>query len=366
MMEMVREEKEGRLHGRLQSGTRPEREGSGQAGRVAAPEDAEPSAGVMEYRTGNVGAKTSEQTRVSSFRQLLLAHRNADGGWGFQAGGPSAVEATAWALLALRSARAVPEEANTMACQWLMETQLADGSWPAFAGQPEGCWVTSLACQALHLEDGAQEALARGLAWLLDSWPAEGTWWWRVRQSVFPAGVSGQDPSQRGWGWTARTANWVEPTAYALLLLKALPPEMLSARAGKRRVMAEGMLLGRMCPGGGWNSGNPRIYGVAGVPRVGPTAWALLALQDHPERAEIQMSCAWLERAYGTIRGAASLALAHRCLAVYGRRLPPLAPVLRHLYQRNRFLENVLTTAWAVLALSGEDAAPGAGEAATR
>jgi hypothetical protein len=126
------------------------------------------------------------------------------------------------------------------------------------------------------------------------------------------------------------------------------------------------MLYDRMCPGGGWNSGNPLVYGVAGVPRIGPTAWALLALREQAERVENQLSLEWLEGAYGTIHGAASLALAHRCLAAYGRRVSPLAPALGKLYPQNRFLENALTHAWILLALIEERsmAAPTAGKAA--
>jgi hypothetical protein len=128
------------------------------------------------------------------------------------------------------------------------------------------------------------------------------------------------------------------------------------------------MLYDRMCPGGGWNSGNPLVYGVAGVPRIGPTAWALLALRDHPERAEIKLSLKWLAGAYLAIRGAASLALAHRCLAAYGRPVAPLAPALGELHSHNRFFENVVTTAWVLLAWNEElsGTAPYTGETATR
>jgi hypothetical protein len=127
---------------------------------------------------------------------------------------------------------------------------------------------------------------------------------------------------------------------------------MLSRQAAKRRQLAERMLFDRMCPGGGWNSGNPLIYGVAGVPRIGPTAWALMALRGYSERAEVKMSLQWLESLYGEIHGAASLALANCCLAAYGRRVSPLAPALDELYSHNRFFANVLTIAWVVLALN--------------
>jgi hypothetical protein len=208
----------------------------------------------------------------------------------------------------------------------------------------------------------------KGLEWLLAAWPAEGSLWWRLRQSVFPSGVVRQDSSLRGWNWTPGTASWVEPTAHALLFLRALPPQLLPPGATKRRQLAEGMLFDRTCPGGGWNTGNPLVYGVAGVPRTGPTAWALLALRDHADRAEIQKSLAWLEGAYSGIHGPASLALAHRSLAAYGRRVSPLAPSLGELYSQNQFFGNVLTIAWIMLALKEEESspAPSAGEGATR
>jgi len=311
---------------------------------------------------------TSGQLRDPCCLEFLIANQNSDGGWGYHPASPSAVEATAWALAALTSTRRAPPEVCARARDWLLPAQRTDGSWPPFPGQPQGCWVTSVACQALHLHGGEQNAVDHGLHWLLNAWPAEGTLWWRLRQTLSPSRVARQDSSLRGWSWTPGTASWVEPTAHALLFLRSLPPPMFSPQAEKRRQLAERMLFDRMCPGGGWNSGNPLIYGVPGVPRIGPTAWALLALRNHSERAEIQMSLGWLESVYGAINGATSLALAHRCLAAYGRCVSPLASAIGELYSHNRFFENVLTHAWVALALN-EDAmgsAQTAGEAATR
>jgi hypothetical protein len=110
------------------------------------------------------------------------------------------------------------------------------------------------------------------------------------------------------------------------------------------------MLYDRMCPGGGWNCGNPRVYGVAGEPLVVPTAWALLALRDHPERAENVTSLNWLESAAPNIHGAASLALARICLQAYGRSWPSDGPQLHDFHRKNEFLENTQVTAWACLA----------------
>ena len=46
------------------------------------------------------------------------------------------------------------------------------------------------------------------------------------------------------------------------------------------------MLYDRMCPGGGWNCGNPMVYGVPGEALIVPTVWALLALRDEPKKTE--------------------------------------------------------------------------------
>ncbi len=197
----------------------------------------------------------------------------------------------------------------------------------------------------------------RGLRWLLNSWPAEGGLWWRVKHAIYRNRDSKQDSSLRGWNWTPGTASWVEPTAHALLLVRALPTNLLSADASNRRDLAERMLFDRMCPGGGWNSGNPLVYGAAGIPRIGPTAWALLALRQHAECLEVKESVAVLEATYATIPGPASLALANWCLTSYGRGTAPLASRLNELYSHNRFFDNMLTMAWVILAFNAEASA---------
>jgi hypothetical protein len=308
-------------------------------------------------RDASPEAVTSGQFSDTSSRQFLLTNQNSDGGWGYHPATPSSVEATAWASLALlaRAADPLPAEACARARAWLLRAQMPDGAWPAFPGQRQGCWATSLAALALHLEGATPDAVVRGRDWLLDAWPADNNFWRRLRRVLARGTVVRQDNSLHGWSWTPGTASWVEPTAHALLFLRSLPAELLLPRAAKRRQLGERMLYDRMCPGGGWNSGNPQVYGVAGMPRIGPTAWALLALLPHSQRAENQMSLGWLEGAYPRISGAASLALAHRCLRAYGRPVRPLTPDLGGLYLPNRFFESVLTFAWIVLAGSGEE-----------
>lgn len=285
---------------------------------------------------------------------FLFEAQNSDGGWGYRPNQRSAVEPTSWALLELASLSdsSTYREAAGRGIAWLLAAQLPDGSWPAYPDQKEGCWTTALAGLALHAHGHAREAVANGFDWLSSIWPGEGTLWRRLQQRLFVSStIVRQNLSLRGWSWTPGTSSWVEPTAYALILLHHLYPDALPRHVEKRRRLAQAMLYDRMCPGGGWNSGNPMDYGVPGEALVGPTVWALLALQDHRERAENQKSLDWLARAYEHIQGPASLALAHMCLETYGRPVEGLEPALRRLYSANSFLQSVPVAAWAAMAL---------------
>ena len=283
---------------------------------------------------------------------FLRNAQNADGGWGFHPNARSRVEATCWALHALiGSSPPQTPEGVARGFRFLRVAQLPDGSWPASSGQGVGCWVTSLACWSLLLDKASSEAVAAGLRWLCDDWPRDSTLWRRLLSKLSSQrNIAPINNSLRGWGWTLGTSSWVEPTSFALLALAQSPHNLLPPVATRRRQLAQAMLYDRMCPGGGWNCGNPRVYGVAGEPLVVPTAWALLALRDHPERAENVTSLNWLESATPNIHGAASLALARICLQAYGRSWPSGGPQLHDFHRKNEFLENTQVTAWTCLA----------------
>jgi squalene-hopene cyclase-like protein len=299
------------------------------------------------------GAHDSSFVQTSCL-PLLQQAQNADGGWGFHAGSQSRVEPTCWALLALLNS-GWPEESPRVArgSQFLLAAQLKDGSWPSSREETAGTWVTSLACWALLADRDAGRAVGAGIHWLCEDWPSDSTPWRRFLRSLSSQrGISGQNDSLRGWGWTPRTSSWVEPTSFALLVLRMSPREFLPRSAARRQKLAEELLYDRMCPGGGWNCGNPLVYGVAGEALVIPTAWALLALHNHPERAENLLSLTWLEKNVFKVRGPGSLALARICLEAYGRSWPVDAPELSEVYRKNEFLGNIQVTAWACMALS--------------
>jgi len=281
----------------------------------------------------------------------LRAAQNQDGGWGFREDSRSRVEPTAWALLALRGVESSQEMQRT-GFKFLRSSQLPDGSWPASPGQQEGCWVTSLACWALSGDSDSRKAIGAALAWICADWPRDVHVVIRmIRKFTAPQRIISQNESLRGWGWTSRTASWVEPSAFALIALEQAPRELLPRTAEKRRELATALIHDRMCPGGGWNCGNPMVYGVPGEALVEPTVWALVALRCQPDRAENAASLAWLRANVSGISGPGSLALARICLELYGAEWPKTAPNLAEVYVANAILGNVMVMAWLCMAL---------------
>lgn len=306
------------------------------------------------------GPSTKERD-ILSFPQafspgFLCRAQNADGGWGYRPGLHSSTEPTAWSILALRTHEAAAGKVLSSASDWLQRAQLKEGAWPTDAAEYPGCWTTALACLAL-LKPGIplDDSVSRGLQWLCETRPAEGNSLWRLRQRWLGKSetVVSQNHSLFGWSWTPNTASWVEPTAYALILLQNLPRESYPPRAAERLQRGEKMLYDRVCPGGGWNAGNPLVYGVPGVPRIGPTVWALLALRRYKDRAANMESLDWLERNYNSVHSPSSLALAQLCLKVYGRPIATIEPELHKLYHHNQFLQNIPVMGWALMALDG-------------
>jgi Squalene-hopene cyclase C-terminal domain len=288
---------------------------------------------------------------------FLRAAQNADGGWGFHPGSESRTEPTCWSVLALQACenKAASAEIIARGIQYIRAAQLGDGSWSASPEVATGCWVTSLACWVLtaaYAHAQANEAVSAGLKWLCDDWPRDNSLLRRfITRFSFEGKISAQDDSLRGWGWTPRTSSWVEPTSFALISLARVPKSLWPENADYRRDFARRMLWDRMCPGGGWNCGNPMVYGVAGEPLIVPTVWALLALRDQPERAEFLASLDWLEKNTDAARGAASRALARIGLEICGRKWPASGAALADFYSRNEFLQSVPVAAWACLAL---------------
>jgi Prenyltransferase and squalene oxidase repeat len=290
---------------------------------------------------------------------FLRDSQNPDGGWGFRPGTSSRVEATCWALLALwEPSQELSEDRVRVyrARDFLQTTQLGDGSWPAAPGAGKGCWVTSLSCLALTaIGDQTQSStMESGLRWICDDWPSDSTPWRRLLAKLWSQGdVAPINTSYRGWGWTPGTSSWVEPTSFALLALEPMESPELTARAKQRRLLANSLLFDRMCPGGGWNAGNPVVYGAAGEPGVVPTVWSLLALRNLDSRDEIRQSLDWLRRTASNLQSPGSVALVQICLRAYGQAHPAIA-ALGEVLKRSDFLNSTLVAAWSVLACGSD------------
>ena len=297
---------------------------------------------------------------------LLQSSQNADGGWAFHGGGESRVEPTCWAVRALADGKSGVTEAEIVrAMDFLKSKQLGDGSWPANDGMQAGGWVTSLACSVLagcgeKATHEIQKAIEAGLQWLCDDYPRDSSGWQKFLKKIHSKKKLVEHSDEfRGWGWTPRTSSWVEPTAFALMAFAdAKPGTQLAKSIAKRRTLAVGLLYDRMCPRGGWNCGNPRVYGVDGDPLVLPTCWALLALRDAPENSQRLLALKWLREEFGNIQSAGSLAMARITLESYGIALAGSRRSLADWPASDLLQQGTHVAAWVALALNPSRAWP--------
>lgn len=204
---------------------------------------------------------------------ILEARQNADGGWGYYPGKHSALEPTAWAMLAFPAESEPWRRASVLVASW----QRPDGGIRCGPAIDEPSWAASLALLAWGLNGRRDGAWRRGVDWLLKTEAAKPTLLSRLAGMLIRQQAVEQDPNLRGWPWFAADASWVEPTSFAILALRAAGPPALPGAAARIH-LAERMLLDRRCKDGGWNHGNRRVLGQDLVSFPEPTAAALLAL----------------------------------------------------------------------------------------
>ena len=199
---------------------------------------------------------------------FLLSSQTVEGGWGYAKGHGPAIEPTCAVLHALRNVNQETVCQNTVS--WLFDIQNDDGGWGFNHQDSQSSWFSSWAVWALSLDKPASTQVQNGINFLLNQ---------NVMQinnlDDLEAGkkVANIDFSLRGWPWRTGEASWVEPTALSLIALHS------TGIAADERIQ-EGVeyLDNRRCPGGGWNVGNPVMFGAVLPARAHPTAWSLLAL----------------------------------------------------------------------------------------
>jgi hypothetical protein len=249
--------------------------------------------------------------------QELIDRQLPDGSWPFSAGmAQSAVEPTALALLALPSNSVRERDA---AFWFLLRSQNANGSWPAFSGDDAGgSGLTGLVFYVLN-RCCAQEMVGhRAVEWLVRTtgWESHWLWKWKFRTSDRRVRFN---PDKFGWPWIPETVSWVVPTAYSLLALKYVRGSSQQDFVQLRIRRGVEMLYDRICPNGGWNAGNGLVYGAPLAPHPDATALALLSLLSEPPNDFITASLNWLQQRAETCFAPWSLAWTILALDAFGR-----------------------------------------------
>ncbi len=235
----------------------------------------------------------------------LLRLCRPSGAWGYRTDRGPSVEATALACLGLWSCRdrrplAAERGAILHGADWLLAMQRADGSLGVSPALSDPGWPTPLAMLLWNVLGKHDPARQRAAAWLLHQKGSPA-----AAQTAGSSGIVGHNPQLVGWPWTAGTHSWVEPTALALMAL---------TREGfhDHPRVAEGfrVLLDRALAHGGWNYGNPAVFGRELRPQPGPTGQALLALAElrgkTPDRV-VNAAVAYLRHVLPAVRAPISL-----------------------------------------------------------
>jgi Prenyltransferase and squalene oxidase repeat len=250
----------------------------------------------------------------------LRGLRRPDEGFSSSVEGPSEVEPTVVAALALRDARARA---------WLAARQRRDGGFAGPDGRIEGPTSGALAALVLDDADAASRALRFAIA----------------RRGLPQPGEPDQK-RRRGWGWTPDARSLVEPTSRVLLAVNALTPRDVRTRREAVRFLDD-----HQCTDGGWNYGNASHVDVDLRGYAQTTAIALIALQGE-KGASVTRAVGFLRQTWRLEPGgltAAQALVAFRLHGVDGERRAA-TDSLGAIAGRRSFLERPLAVAWAALA----------------
>ncbi len=190
--------------------------------------------------------------------------------WAYHGDAPQATEPAALTAMALV---AHGRDAAGRPLDWLVGAQTADGSVGVELDQNNPGWPTAQAVLAWAVADRDRSPderrytgpIARGIDWLLET---QGLPLARANAEEL-----GHDSTLVGWSWVEGTHSWIEPTAWAVLALKAVGlAEHVRTREAVR------LLVDRLLPDGGCNFGNTFVLGQQLLPHLQSSGICLLAL----------------------------------------------------------------------------------------
>ncbi|MEX2187048.1 MAG: hypothetical protein WD875_09655 [Pirellulales bacterium] len=235
--------------------------------------------------------------------------------FGYTPDGPGATEPTALAALAFLAERDF--DGARGACTWLAQHQNRDGSLGVCEGQADPCWPTSLAILAWETAivrrpwpgvEGLRPAVRAALEWLTTT----------KGESLRRNPQFGHDTTLVGWPWVAGTHSWIEPTAFAVMALRAT-----GNAEHPRCQQAIRLLIDRQLSTGGCNYGNTFVLGQELLPHTLPSAISLLALaRFNIDDPRIEKSLKWLHEAVEHEHGTPSLCFGLLALAAHDRPHP--------------------------------------------
>jgi len=212
----------------------------------------------------------------------IVSRQATEGGFVQRRDGIPRPDATAWSVLALAGDNRY-RDIIEKACHWLTQMQLPDGRVPIFDGCSDSYWPTSLAVLAWKKSGGFEKEIDQAVKFLLENW---GIHFPKEKDAPW-----GHDTSIRGWPWMANMHSWIEPTAMAIIALKAL------GFAGQDRVReAVRMILDRQLPSGGWNYGNTTMFNRELQPMPEYTGQALCALSGFVQQDKVEKSIEYARR----------------------------------------------------------------------
>lgn len=242
------------------------------------------------------------------------------GGWGYWSGQALHIEPTCLAILALAADRDRHRAQIDQAIAALESQGEASGLYRLDRGRPQAVWPTAMVI-ATRLALGLDARRSAGRLLEIRGRTIKGD---PEVQNMFNI-----DSERVGWPWAEGTFAWVEPTAWAVLVLRA-------AGFGNQPRVIEGvkLLLDRAFDTGGVNYGNRQVLGSMTEPIPGPTAIMLLALQGHDE-PRVQAARRYLMSAVAPMTDLEHLGWAKLALACHAHD-PAVAEFLPKLDERIR------------------------------
>ncbi len=269
---------------------------------------------------------------------LLVDRSLAEGGFRSGAGTGYRPDASAWAVIALRAAGA-GRELIQPALERLAVEQAKDGRLSISPQHPEAFWPTALGILAWQGLTGFEEAKQRAVHFLLTTTG--------LHFEHSPDSPVAHDPTIPGWPWIAQTHSWVIPTALAILALRV-------AGQGEHGRVKEGrrLLMDRQLPGGGWNYGNTKVFGMVLHPMPESTGLALNAVAGSVDRSQVALSLAYLGGVTPPLRTPKGLAWSLLGLGAWGERPAAAGQWLAQTFGRQERFGPFDTEALALLVIA--------------